>query len=175
MSEQGPANLEHRAGSTADVLRAFADRDLAALVASGGLPAGVPVGEVASTWGADPGVFLRHFLGDPPRETFWSPAVVEGFRRVKMWFRDGVVVKLEGEWPTLDPAVADTLGEPSLELDHRIDVATVPGGELVWPGRGLALKLNRSRSLVVALSFFAATTPDEYRRTLRNFDDYRES
>ncbi len=45
----------------------------------------------------------------------------------------------------------------------------------MWPGRGLALKLNRSRSLVVALSFFAATTPDEYRRTLRNVDDYRES
>jgi hypothetical protein len=158
-------------------LRAFLDRDLAELAAIGALPAGLPLGEVAAALGADPDAFGRWFLGDPAREAFWCPAIdIDGFDdTIKIWFRDGIVLKLEGEWPELDPDRAGVLGAPELRLDHQLDVLVVQGGEQVWPSKGISLKLNDSQSLVVGLSTFPPTTADGYRETLRNVEEYRES
>ena len=127
--------------------------------------------------GADPEAFGRFFLGDPPRETFWCPAVgVEGFDdTVKIWFRDGIVVKLEGEWPEMALEAVAALGPPELELDHRMDVTLVQGGEQVWPSKGIALKVNRAGSMAVALATFPPTTADGYRESLKDVDEYRES
>lgn len=158
-------------------LSAFLGRDLAELASAGALPSGLPLGEVATALDADPEAVGRWFLGDPARETFWCPAVkVDGFDdTIKIWFRDGTVVKLEGEWPELDPEQADRLGPPDLHLDHQIDVKVVKGGEHVWATKGIAIKLNPSGKLVVGLSTFPPTTADGYRATLRNVDEYRES
>jgi hypothetical protein len=158
-------------------LRAFLARDLAALASLGGLPPGLPLGDVAAVLGADPGAYGRWFLGDPARETFWCPATgVDAFDdTVKIWFRDGTVVKLEGEWPELDPDSAAALGPPELQLDHHMDVLLVKDGEQVWPGKGIALKLNRSGTRVVGLSTFPPTTADGYREALKDVDEYRES
>jgi hypothetical protein len=160
----------------ATVLRAYADRDLPEWVSLGGLPEGVPLEAVAANLGADPTVFVRWFLGDPPRETFWCPATVKGYDgRVKIWFRGGAVVKLEGEWPELSPDAIEALGTPDLRLDYQWDTMMVPGGEQVWASRGLAVRLNSSGNLAVGLSAFSATTPAGYRESLQGNDDYRES
>ena len=158
-------------------LRAFLARDLAGLAAIGGLPSGLSLTDVAAELGGDPSAFGRFFLGDPAQETFWCPVVgVEGFdNTVKIWFRDGNVVKLEGEWPEIAPDSFATLGPPELELDHRMDVTLVPGGERVWPSKGIAVKVNRAGSMAVALATFPPTTADGYRENLKTVEEYRES
>jgi|SRR6478609_8583375 len=159
-------------------LRAFLARDVGALAAAGGLPHGLPLDEVASALGADPTAFGRFFLGEPARETFWCPAVgVSGFDdTIKIWFRDGIVVKLEGEWPELAPATAaDALGPADLLLDHRTATQMVPGGQHVWPSKGIALTVNRAGTLIVALSTFPPTTPDGYQESVKPVDEFRES
>ena len=147
-------------------LRAFVARDLAELATVGGLPPGLAVDDVAAELGADPAAFGRFFLGDPAQETFWCPVLgVEGFdNTIKIWFRDNKVVKLDGEWPELAPGAAAVLGEPELELDHRLDVTVVERGEKVWPSKGIALRMNRSGSLVVSISMFPPTTGDRLSR-----------
>jgi len=158
-------------------LRAFLDRDLAELAAAGALPAGLPLSEVAGALGADPDACGRWFLGEPARETFWCPAMgVEGFDdTIRIWFRDGIVVRLDGEWPELDPAAIAVLGAPELQLDHQQDVLLVVGGEHVWPSKGIAIKVNDSGRLIVGLSTFSPTTADGYRESLKGVDEYRES
>lgn len=159
-----------------DSVRDFAGRDVIALSARRGLAAGATLSEVAEELGADPARYGRHFLGHPPRETFWCPASVDGFDGpVKIWFRDDLVVKIEGEWPDLTPEAVAALGRPDAELDFRRDVAIVPEGEKVWAARGLAIKLNRSGRQVIALSVFPATTVEGFLADVRGADDYREA
>lgn len=159
-----------------DAVRDFAARDLTALAGGGGLDAGAPVGEVAGRLGADPAVYGRHFLGRPPQETFWCPATVGGFGGpVKIWFRDGRVVKIEGEWPELTPDAVAALGPPDAELDYLRDVAIVPDGEKVWAAQGFAVKMNRSGRQVIALSVFPPTTVEGFEAGIRGAGDYRES
>jgi hypothetical protein len=157
------------------VLRAYADRNVPQLVSLGGLPQSPPLSRITAALGADPGVFVRWFLGDPPIETFWCPAMVDGFSRVKIWFRADTVVKLEGEYPEIEPAAADPIGAPELQLDYPLDIAAAPGGERVWASRGLAMKLSMSGTVVVALTVFAPTTPAGYRRSIRDDAEYREA
>jgi len=159
-----------------DPLRAFAARDLARLATLGGLPPVTAPADAAAALGGDPEQYGRHFLGHPPQETFWSPATVDGFDGpVKIWFRDGRVVKIEGEWPGLSHDDVAALGPPEAELDYRRDVAVVTGGEKVWAASGVAVKLNRSGRQVIALSVFPATTVDGFTAGVRGADDYRES
>lgn len=159
-----------------DAVRAFVARDLAALAAHRGLAGGTVLSAVAEELGADPARCGRHFLGRPPRETFWCPATVAGFDGpVKIWFRDDRVVKIEGEWPDLAPDAAATLGPPDAELDYRRDVATVTGGEKVWADKGVAIKMNQSGRQVIALAVFAPTTLDGFDEDVRGAGDYRES
>ena len=59
-------------------------QDLGELNALGGLPSDLPLVDVAAVIGADPEAYVRWFLGDPPKETFWCPAsAVEGFDQIK--------------------------------------------------------------------------------------------
>jgi hypothetical protein len=135
----------------------------------------MPLGKVAAALGADPETYVRWFLGDPPREAFWCPATIDGYDRVKIWFRGDVVLKLEGEWPELSPGAAEALGPPDTRLDYRLDTMVVPRGEHVWASLGIALKLDSGGNLATGLSGFPPTTVTEYGETLREADDYRES
>jgi hypothetical protein len=159
----------------AQVLSAYTRRDLSLWVSLGGLPEGTSLEQVAAALGADPEIYVRWFLGDPPREAFWCPATVHGYDRVKIWFREGIVLKLEGEAPDLSPSAAEVLGPPEARLDYRLDTMVVPGGENVWPTRGVALKLDPEGSRTVGLTGFSPTTLTEYRGVLKGDDDYRES
>jgi hypothetical protein len=157
------------------VLRAYVDRDLEQLALLQGMPESPSFPDVAAALGADPTVFVRWFLGDPPTETFWCPAMVDGFSRVKIWFRGDIVVKVEGEYPVLRPDATDVLGTPDLQLDYRLDVVLTPGGDRVWPSRGLAVKFNAAGTLVVAMTVFPPTTAAGYRERLRDDPGYRET
>lgn len=159
----------------AQVVSAYTRRDLSEWVSLGGLPEGTSLEEAAAALDTDPEIYVRWFLGDPPREAFWCPATVPGYDRVKIWFREGTVLKLEGEWPELSPSAAEALGPPETLLDYRLDTMVVPGGEKAWPTRGVALKLDPEGSLAIGLTGFSPMTLTEYREALKDADDYRES
>jgi hypothetical protein len=148
------------------VLDAFVARDLIALAASSGLPAELPLSTVVEHLHGDRDAYVRFFLGDPPREAFWTPAPVAGFAAVKIWFRDETVVKLHGEWPQLDVTAAAVLGTPDDRLDEQ--------QEDVWAGRGIALATDEPGEIVRSLSLFAPTTPATYGQTLASVIEYRE-
>lgn len=154
-------------------LRAFALRD-----ASGfpGLPEGTTLEQATAVWDADPGRFGRWFLGESQAETFYCPVDLEGYDgQVRIWFRDGLVVKVQGDGPQMDAGVVNRLGEPEDRLDFRMDTLVVEGGERVYAARGIAVQLNRTEDLVVSWSVFAPTTAARYREGLRAAGDYRES
>ncbi len=153
-------------GRVPELLAAVATRDLAALATFGGLPPGLPAARVVEALGGDPEAQVRFFLGDPPHETFWSPAFPAGFDRVKVWFRAGAVVKLEGERPVLDPAADRVLGAP----DHRFE----DRHEDLWATRGIALVRDEPGGTFTSLSVFAPTTPEEYGLSLAPFHERRE-
>lgn len=154
-------------------LRAFAHRDLAHFE---GLPEGTTLEAAAAALGANPAVFGRWFLGDDQHEAFYCPADVEGYEGgVRIWFHDGVVLKIQGEWPRIDPGALAGLGDPDDRFDYRLDTLVVAGGEWVFAGRGLAVRITSTGDRVVTLSAFAPTTPARYRSALRPADDYREA
>lgn len=158
-------------------LQAFSGRDLALLT---GLPEETTLEDAATLLGADPQRFGRWFLGEGYHEAFYCPVAVDGYRgRVRIWFRDGTVLKIQGEWP--DPApgqarVLADLGEPEDVVDYRLDTLVVTGGERVYADRGLAVRVAPADDLVQALSVFPATTAAAYREALGEAPDrYRES
>jgi hypothetical protein len=159
----------------ARALSAYTKRDLSEWVSLGALPEGMPLAEVAAALGADPETYVRWFLGDPPREAFWCPATIDGYDRVKIWFREGVVLKLEGEWPELSPGAGEALGPPEMQLDYSLDTMVVPRGEHVWASLGVALKLDPEGNLAAGLTGFSPTTLTAYGEALRDADEYRES
>lgn len=149
-----------------EVLDAVVARDLAALAKLGGLPRDLPVARVVGALGGDPEAYVRYFLGDPVQEAFWSPTSPAGFDRLKVWFRGGTVVKLEGEWPELDPAADRVLGTPDGRFEDR--------NEDVWASLGIALTRDEPDGRFTALSVFTPTTPEEYGLSLVAHEEYRE-
>ncbi|GAA4707387.1 hypothetical protein [Nocardioides conyzicola] len=149
-----------------ELLDAVVARDLATVARLGGLPPALPAEWVVTRLGGDPEAYVRFFLGDPVQEAFWSPTSPAGFDRLKVWFRDDAVVKLEGEWPELDPAADSVLGPPERRFEDR--------HEDVWASVGVALTRQEPGGRFTALSVFAPTTPDEYGRDLAAHEEYRE-
>ena len=163
-------------GELARALNAFAERDLAALVASGGLPAGTAVDDVLAEWDGDRDDLVRHVLGRPPQEAFWCPVMLDGFTSVRVWFRGETVLRIVGEWPALSWPAATALGPPAARLDYRLDVTLLDRAEYVWPAAGLAIRRDPDSETVVAIVLFAATELGDYEVRLRESDDdYRES
>jgi hypothetical protein len=156
-------------------LTAYTGRDLEQLAALGGLPGALPLNQAAAVLGADPDRCRRWFLGDPPQEAFWCAAAVEGYDgQVKIWFRDGQVVKLAGERPQLAPDAVAVLGPPELRLDYRAGVRVIAGGEHIWPSHGLAVRMNATGDRPLQLTVFVPTTEADYRETVQDYQQYRE-
>jgi hypothetical protein len=153
-------------GQVTRLLDAVVSRDLAALSKLGGLPPELPAARTIEALGGDPEACVRFFLGDPPQEAFWSPTFPAGFDRVKVWFRAEVVVKLEGEWPVLDPSADRVLGVPDHSFEDR--------HEDLWAAHGIALARDEPGGSFTSLSVFAPTTPAEYGLSLAPFDEERE-
>jgi len=148
------------------VLSAFLERgDIAEWT---GLPA-VTRGEldldeaVEGRWGS---------LGDPPRPARWCAGPQGCFEGgTRCWLDpSGTVDVLEGVMPASadgEPLTAPGLGEPSLRLDAQLDEVGLRGGELVYPDRGLAVRMNPENGLLLGLVGFVPTTAEDYVRRLR--------
>lgn len=97
---------------------------------------------------------------------------------MKVWLRDGVIVRIAIPLPDLaDPrALVRTLGEPDGKLDTYFQ--TTPTihrqGEWVYAKRGLALRLSFDRAVVMELIVFSPTTLDGYVQRLRYAEPPRE-
>ena len=114
----------------------------------------------------------RGLRGQPPSLARWSAGPQGCFSEgVRCWLDaagdvdliEGLIpLSAGGEW-----LAAPQLGEPALRLDAMLDTVTLAGGELVYPDRGLAVRLNPANGLLVALAGFAPTTADDYVRRLR--------
>jgi hypothetical protein len=134
-----------------------------------GLP---PVG--LADLGADPADVRIELLrrGDPPagaRVAEVRPGCfVEG---VRCWLDAGQGVELlEGLLPgdaVGAPVPAPDLGAPALRLPTVFDALVFEGGELVYPDRGLAVRINPDNGVLLGLLGFAPTTPADYRTRLR--------
>ncbi|HWO20848.1 MAG TPA: hypothetical protein VNO30_18910 [Kofleriaceae bacterium] len=81
----------------------------------------------------------------------------------------GAVVRVDIEHPELAgpvPALLSTLGAPDGKLDYYDGVLLMPGGQQVWPARGLALYLDETGAQVKRIALFKPTDLAHYRREL---------
>lgn len=119
------------------------------------------------------GAYREHGeLGDPPSPARWCAGPPGCFEDgVRCWLdASGSVAVVEGLLPVEadgTPLKAPDLGEPALRLDTTLDIVVMHGGELVYPGRGLAVRVNPENGILLALVGFAPTTADDYARRLR--------
>ena len=110
--------------------------------------------------------------GDPPAPARWCAGPPGCFEEgVRCWLDAAeTVVVVEGCLPAADdgtPVPAPDLGEPAVRLDAMLDVVVLRRGELVYPDRGLAVRVNPENGLLLGLVGFAPTTADDYVRRLR--------
>jgi hypothetical protein len=87
-----------------------------------------------------------------------------------VWHEGGRVLLLEGRDP-IDaegaPLAAPELGQPEATLDTTLGRLWLENGERVFPGRGLALRVNPANELLLGVIGFAPTTLSEYEQRLR--------
>jgi hypothetical protein len=140
--------------------------DRAEFTAFEGLTDGLTLDELAALLHVDRDVAGRGFLGSSRRYASWSGVASRAFSGgIRAWHEGERVLVLEGGTP-VDATVPD-LGEPDKVLDWILGHLPLPGGELVYAGRGLALRINPETGVVLAALAFAPTTSDEYEERLR--------
>lgn len=147
-------------------LRDFATPDVAAWH---GLPAGLALSDVGDVLELS-GVTGRDLLGEERRKVAWVAAPSAVYRGgLRVWHEAGVVVLLEGRDPFAagEPLAAPDLGAPEAVLDTVLGRLRLPGGELVYASRGLALRVNPQNGVLLGVLGFAPTSSDEYRERLR--------
>jgi hypothetical protein len=141
-----------------------------------GLPA-LGAAEVADALRVDLGtVRVRHDdRGDPPSSGAWVAAPTRRFAGgLRLWLDDDReaprVVLIEGVAPRGDDGGALTapdLGPADELLEAALGPLLLEGGERVYAGRGLAVRLNPENGVLLGLLGFAPTTADAYRTRLR--------
>jgi len=95
---------------------------------------------------------------DDPVEGAWA----------RVWLRDGYVALLDVTWQRpVDAAQLDELGEPEERADVIDGLATLPDGEWLYPGRGLAAVVETSTRRIRRLMGFVPTAVETYRRELQ--------
>jgi hypothetical protein len=121
------------------------------------------------------GVPLDGTWGERQLGAAFAPAAVRlldiaGYYRPMAFVRDGVVVQFSGMNPRLaDPwdRLRGDLGEPDVALDWMHATQSVPGGELVFAGRGITVFVGDEGDRVVHVAVYRPTTSEDYVRTLR--------
>jgi hypothetical protein len=97
----------------------------------------------------------------------WSQTYDGGFR---VWFEGERVLVLEGRDPVdADgaPLAAPDLGEPEASLETTLGRLRLDNGERVFPGLGLALRVNPANDVLLGVIGFAPTTLSVYEQRLR--------
>ena len=135
-----------------------------------GLPPDCAMRDVLSVFRAQDSWMGRAKLGSEYVNTNFRFVIATDWEApLRVWLRPGVVVQIEAESPELDMArlVAD-LGRPEFtKLDAHYGVALLPRSEWLCAERGIAFQTDSAGVHVLLLYVFAATTADEYVRTLR--------
>jgi len=124
---------------------------------------------------------LAAFPADPPGEGRTSLGseghrVAVLMRRVpnqrhplEVQLLDGEMVRADLESPALTgslPDLLEALGEPTARLPYYWGAIEIEDGQWLWPGRGLALYLDDSRTRVNRLAVFAPTDVAGYQHDL---------
>lgn len=144
-----------------------------------GLPDGVHLRDLAGLLAFDPHDLRRGDAGEPPAMREWLAAETAVYAGgLRLWLAgdrpadpmDARVVLLEGIHP-LDAAgdflIAPDLGAPDASYDAVLGPLALPGGELVYGGRGLALRVNPDNGLLLGLVGFTPLGADAYRARIR--------
>jgi hypothetical protein len=154
--------------SVRDMLRAFEAADIGGWE---GLPPELSLGEVAAVLALETAASVPGHLGDErlaaERVAARSSTYAGG---LFVWHDEGQMLLLEGRDPfdgAGDPLVAPELGEPDEALDTVLGPLSLPGGERVYAGRGLAVRVNPENGLLLGVLGFSPTDADTYRARLR--------
>jgi len=89
---------------------------------------------------------------------------------LRLYVENDRVLVVEGRDPVArsgEPVHAPELGEATLVLDALVGPLRLPGTELVFPERGLAVQLSSGDLELRAVLGFAPTTADEWLERLR--------
>jgi hypothetical protein len=131
---------------------------------------GLPAMPPAALGATEPWITEWRDVGDPPRAALsiaLPPGCFEG--GLRCWMDGDAVRVLEGLRPRPDgeQAVAPDLGAPAARLPIALGLHIVDDGELVYPERGLAVRVNPPNGILLGLVGFAPTTLSDYVARLR--------
>jgi len=150
-------------------------KDLATLP---GLPADCTLDALAARMQID-GENRRGMLGEARHASVYRGARADGYDEVvRIWHKDGVVLKLVFDLPKLadPPALIAALGAPDAKLDYY--PSTVPKlrekGAWVYAARGLTLFMSGDSKNVVRFELYPPTTAKAYERDLFHTEAPRE-
>jgi hypothetical protein len=136
-----------------------------------GLPAGLSLEEAGAELVVAADVAGTARLGAARIPVSWLAAESSVYAGgLRLYLEDDRVVVVEGRDPTMrsgEPARAPELGEPALVLDALVGPLRLPGTELVFPERGLAVQLGSGDPGLRAVLGFAPTTAEEWVERLR--------
>jgi hypothetical protein len=154
--------------SLGDLLRAFEAADLAEWQ---GLSPALSLGDVAAALLLETEARVPGHLGEERRPAERIAARSSTYAGgLFVWHDGGHVLMLEGRDPFDgggDPLVAPELGEPDEVLDSVLGRLSLPGGERVYAGRGLAVRVNPENGVLLGVLGFAPTDARTYRARLR--------
>jgi hypothetical protein len=156
-------------GAGAEALAALLDGDLAAWH---GLPAGLAPADYAPVIDAPGEAPALAALGLRRALVRFGELVPAG-APAELWVapgEDGEVWLVAVDAPPFaatPAALRERLGPPELTLDAARGTVTVPGGEWVWPRRGLAAYADEADDRVWRIALFPACTADEYAELYR--------
>jgi hypothetical protein len=143
-----------------------------------GMPADCTLDALAARIQID-GADRRGVLGQAGHASVYRGARADGYdETVKVWHKDGVVLKLVIDLPKLvdPPALLAALGAPDAKLDYY--PSTVPRlraqGAWVYAARGLTLFLSGDGKNVVRFEMYPPTTAAAYQRDLFHTEAPRE-
>lgn len=136
-----------------------------------GLPAALPLTDLAEVLALHLDDHRHGLAGEPPEVRPWVPAYDGRYAGgLRVWLEGDDVVALEGLEPV--DAAGDFLGAPDLgapqaRLESVLGPLLLEGGELVHASRGLALRTNPDNGLLLGVVGFAPMSVAAYRRRVR--------
>jgi hypothetical protein len=136
-----------------------------------GLPPGLTVEEAGAELVVAADVAGTAWLGAARIPATWLAAESSVYAGgLRLYVEDDQVLVVEGRDPTAqsgESVRAPELGEPALVLEALVGPLRLPGTELVFPERGLAVQLGSGDPGLRAVLGFAPTTAEEWIERLR--------
>jgi hypothetical protein len=136
-----------------------------------GLPAGCGLGDLRAAGAGVGDDAAAGRLGSPTRQVlFHAITLGEAAGPSRAWISGDAVVLLDCELPSVPGGagrLVEELGPPAARRTARWDVLELPGGEWVWPDRGLAALVGGDGTRVLRLLAFTPAPLEGYDERLR--------